>query len=277
MMSAEAAAADGAAAASGGYNFRRIMDDHFEHYKRPPSREPSVDKMPATLAEARAAAAAAGNPAAAASAVRSSRASSRTRTPLRTLIQTSASKTDIHLDSKAAADATTAAAVRDDSKTNGGPPSIFNAAQAAAAAPNLKYRGPSQTVDNIGAIPKRTESMYFKPFEDSEVQHTGKEGVSNGGGGGLQRKKSLPDVQNLVVVTKSQGSKQMTREEISVLSASRRETMRKQIEEIERYKANPILYIINPRVKDWFYRQRLMIFIMFLNLSLAFMFFKLLT
>ena len=66
---------------------------------------------------------------------------------------------------------------------------------------------------------------------------------------GLQRKKSLPDVQNLVVVTAKQGSKQMTREEISVLSSARRETMRRQLEEIERYKANPFLYILNPRLK----------------------------
>merc|ERR1711879_1024183 len=41
-----------AGAASGGYNFQRIMDDHFEHYKRAPSRERSVDKtnLPASLA-----------------------------------------------------------------------------------------------------------------------------------------------------------------------------------------------------------------------------------
>jgi len=63
----------------------------------------------------------------------------------------------------------------------------------------------------------------------------------------LQRKKSLPDVQCLPVVTKSQGSKEMTREEISVLSSSRRENLRKQLEEIERYKSNPLLYILNPR------------------------------
>jgi hypothetical protein len=37
------------------------------------------------------------------------------------------------------------------------------------------------------------------------------------------------------------------REEISVLSSSRRENVRRQIEEIERYKSNPILYILSPR------------------------------
>jgi len=41
--------------ASGGYNFQRVMDDHFEHYKRPPSRERSVDMMnlPSSLVEAK--------------------------------------------------------------------------------------------------------------------------------------------------------------------------------------------------------------------------------
>ena len=67
--------------------------------------------------------------------------------------------------------------------------------------------------------------------------------------GTLQRKKSLPDVQCLDVTTKAQGSKAMTREEISVLSSARREAVRKQLEEIEAYKSNPFLYILNPRVK----------------------------
>lgn len=40
----------------------------------------------------------------------------------------------------------------------------------------------------------------------------------------------------------------MTREEISVLSSARREAVRRQLEEIERYKSNPFLYILNPRV-----------------------------
>lgn len=78
----------------------------------------------------------------------------------------------------------------------------------------------------------------------------------SGGGGGaagygsqLQRKKSLPDVQNLVGVTSSQGSKEMTREEISVLASSRRDNVRRQMEEIQRYKSNPLMYILNPRIQ----------------------------
>lgn len=130
--------------ADGGYNFRRIMDDHFEHYKRPASREQSVDKghMPTVLSEAR-------NP----TLNRQSRQSSRTRTPMRNI---SLSKTDLNAD---AAAAKTEGLVVEEAKTNGGPPNLFGGQE------NIKYRGPSQTIDNIGTIPKRTESMYFKPFE----------------------------------------------------------------------------------------------------------------
>ena len=65
----------------------------------------------------------------------------------------------------------------------------------------------------------------------------------------MQRKKSLPDVQNLESTTAAQGSREMTREEISVLSSSRRDNVRRQMEELERYKHNPLMYIINPRVQ----------------------------
>ena len=64
----------------------------------------------------------------------------------------------------------------------------------------------------------------------------------------LQRKKSLPDVQDLVGVAAQQSSQEMTREEISVLSSARRETVRRQLEEIEAYRSNPFLYLLNPRV-----------------------------
>ena len=65
----------------------------------------------------------------------------------------------------------------------------------------------------------------------------------------MQRKKSLPDVATLPQVTVKQGSTAMTREEISVLSSARREEIRRQLEEAERYRANPILYILNPHIR----------------------------
>ena len=83
---------------------------------------------------------------------------------------------------------------------------------------------------------RKKEIQFWSSFQDTPA-------------GTLQRKKSLPDVQCLDVTTKAQGSKAMTREEISVLSSARREAVRKQLEEIERYKSNPFLYILNPRVK----------------------------
>lgn len=65
----------------------------------------------------------------------------------------------------------------------------------------------------------------------------------------LQRKKSLPDVQDIVQVTASQGSKEMTREEISALSSSRREAVRRDMVESAKYQNNPLMYIIGPRVQ----------------------------
>ena len=112
----------------------------------------------------------------------------------------------------------------------------------------------------VGTIPKRTESLYLKQslepkgkvswnidiiFQFPQFNFNSQDTPT----GTLQRKKSLPDVQCLDVTTKAQGSKAMTREEISVLSSARREAVRRQLEEIEQYKSNPFLYILNPRVK----------------------------
>ena len=41
----------------------------------------------------------------------------------------------------------------------------------------------------------------------------------------------------------------MTREEISVLSSARRDQIRRDIQEAEKYRANPILYIFNPHIR----------------------------
>lgn len=59
----------------------------------------------------------------------------------------------------------------------------------------------------------------------------------------LQRKKSLPDVQQLPI------NKLMSREEVSVLGSARREEVRRLQDESERYKANPLLYLVSPQVK----------------------------
>ncbi|KAI5737661.1 hypothetical protein M8J76_015526 [Diaphorina citri] len=88
----------------------------------------------------------------------------------------------------------------------------------------------------------------------------------------LQRKKSLPDVQVLPTAMTP-----MSREEASVLSSARRHELRRMAEENERLRANPLLYIVSPHVKEWFSRQQLVMLVLFVNVSLAIMFFKLLT
>jgi len=93
----------------------------------------------------------------------------------------------------------------------------------------------------------------------------------------MQRKKSLPDVQALPAVAVKQGTQVMTREEISVLSSARRDQIRRDIQEAEKYRANPILYIFNPHIRDWFSRQQLMLVVVVVNICLAVVFFKLLT
>lgn len=60
----------------------------------------------------------------------------------------------------------------------------------------------------------------------------------------LQRKKSLPDVQQLPYATGA-----MSREEVSALGSARREEVRRRIEESERLRANPLLYLVSPQVK----------------------------
>ncbi|XP_018899720.1 uncharacterized protein [Bemisia tabaci] len=88
----------------------------------------------------------------------------------------------------------------------------------------------------------------------------------------LQRKKSLPDFQGL-----PQATRPIPREEASILSSARREEIRRQQEESERLRANPLLYLVSPHVRDWFSRQQLLILVLFVNISLAIIFIKLLT
>ncbi|KAJ8683535.1 hypothetical protein QAD02_019327 [Eretmocerus hayati] len=90
----------------------------------------------------------------------------------------------------------------------------------------------------------------------------------------LQRKKSLPDVAQPIQLS---ATAPLSREEVSILSSMRREEIRRQIDEHERLRANPLLYLVSPQVKDWFSRQQLVMLVLFINISLALMFIKLLT
>ncbi|XP_067622202.1 uncharacterized protein [Eurosta solidaginis] len=88
----------------------------------------------------------------------------------------------------------------------------------------------------------------------------------------IQRKKSLPDIQDLPLATGA-----MSREEVSALGSARREAVRQQIQINERLRANPFLYLFSPQVKDWFSRQQLLLLVLFLNIILGLMFVKMLT
>ena len=57
-----------------------------------------------------------------------------------------------------------------------------------------------------------------------------------------KRKKSLPGAADAPAAV-------LSREEASVLSSQRREEVRRQVEEAERYRANPLLYFCSPQVK----------------------------
>ena len=157
----------------GGYNFQRIMDDRFEHYKRPPSRERSVDPkigLPPALSEA-----APSNTVTGSAAVKprgrsgsrpplnstsqptqpqtSSRAPSRNRTPLP--LGTSATDMDLDLRRKELEAKMASAAASQ------------NGEAAHEEDPGLRFRGqPSQEIAHLGTIPKRTESLYLKQSLD---------------------------------------------------------------------------------------------------------------
>ena len=62
----------------------------------------------------------------------------------------------------------------------------------------------------------------------------------------FQRKKSLPDVAQPIQLT---ATSPLSREEVSFLSSMRREEIRRQVDESERLRANPLLYLVSPQVK----------------------------
>jgi len=252
---------NGAAPAAGGYNFQKIMDDRFEHYKRPASRERSQD--PGGRAASRGVAASRDGSREAGM----QRAGSRQRTPMEP------SFSDIKPSAGAGLDGLGLEGHHASKNGTGN-----GAANGAAgldfklpAEDQIRFRGVQQEIPHFGAPPKRTESLYMKPGEAAQPQ------LKAVGNSAMQRKKSLPDVAALPTVTVKQGSQAMTREEISVLSSARREEIRRQLDEAERYRANPVLYIFNPHIREWFSRQQLMMVVLFVNVTLAIMFFKLLT
>jgi len=242
---------------AGGYNFQKIMDDRFEHYKRPPSRERSTDRFGAGSRQGSRQQLSRDT-----SRDRLARPASRQRTPMENSF--SDNKPESGLDSL---NLDTPAPTGNGAVATG----TFSPDFKLPAEDQIRYRGVQQEIPHFGAPPKRTESLYMKAADNQQAT------FKVLGTSAMQRKKSLPDVAALPTVTVKQGSQAMTREEISVLSSARREEIRRQLDEAERYRANPILYIFNPHIREWFSRQQLMMVVLFVNVTLAIMFFKLLT
>ncbi|XP_063977064.1 junctophilin-1 isoform X2 [Diachasmimorpha longicaudata] len=235
----------------------QTLNDRLDHYKRPPSRDSSVDRY---------------------------------RVPTR-LIGSRQPSVDKSITSQDGVDRTVrgGSLMRSATPLNG---SVFGSG---AVTPiytpptssqfdiAFKSRGLGQEVIPSGSQPKRTESLYVTPARTLGISSGSGSGGAGGGGGmraipvnsmPLQRKKSLPDVAGPIQLT---ATSPLSREEVSVLSSMRREEIRRQIDESERLRANPLLYLVSPQVKDWFSRQQLVMLVLFINISLALMFFKLLT
>lgn len=103
----------------------------------------------------------------------------------------------------------------------------------------------------------RTGSLYTRKAE-SAVKASG---IAN------TRKKSLPDISNITEPI-------LSRETIAILSSQRREAIRRQEEEAERLRANPLLYLMSPEVWDWLASQQLVILVLVINIALGILFFK---
>ena len=74
---------------------------------------------------------------------------------------------------------------------------------------------------------------------------------------------------NLTLVITISLTISMPREEISVLSSARREEIRRQLDEAERYRANPVLYIFNPHIRVSIMIMLLLKMIMMINTAVA--------
>merc|ERR1719310_84378 len=255
-----------AGSAAGGYNFQKIMDDRFEHYKRPPSRERSTDRFGLGSRQG-SRQQLSRDPSR--DRVGPPRPASRQRTPMENSF--SDNKPDTGLDSLNLDGGPAHGPTGNGSATGAGAGGSFSPDFKLPAEDQIRFRGVQQEIPHFGAPPKRTESLYMKAGDNQQAT------FKVPGTSAMQRKKSLPDVAALPTVTVKQGSQAMTREEISVLSSARREEIRRQLDEAERYRANPILYIFNPHIREWFSRQQLMMVVLFVNVTLAIMFFKLLT
>ncbi|XP_065205789.1 junctophilin-1 isoform X2 [Planococcus citri] len=231
------------------YSFKQAMSDHFDHYTRPPSRDSSVDRY------TRAASRLSGN----------SRQPSVDRTkPPEPMQPDSRSGSVFRAMTPVQANTGNGSVTGMNPVPNRIP---SNNGQAPFEDFILRKRSIGQDiVPSPVGHPKRTESLYVVPNKKDSMNKSTPVATQ------IQRKKSMPDFQVLPNATSG-----MSREEVSVLSSARREEMRRLQEENERLRANPLLYLVSPHVKEWFSRQQLLMLVLFVNISLAFVFYKMLT
>ena len=149
---------------AGGYNFQKIMDDRFEHYKRPPSRERSAglgsrqgsrqqlggvsrDASRDRLHQPQAAA----------------RPASRQRTPMAGELAPSDNKNNgldsLNLDGASAVKQTGNGSIAGNN---------FSTDFKLPAEDQIRFRGVQQEIPHFGAVPKRTESLYMKPGQNNQ-------------------------------------------------------------------------------------------------------------
>ena len=145
-----AGAAGGAAnTTQGGYNFQKIMEDRFEHYKRPASRERSGSRQQLSRDPSR---------------DRLARPGSRQRTPSQTVENSKANGlAGLDLDTVNTAKPSTG------NGSAGGGGGNFSSDLRLPAEDQIRYRGVQQEIPHFGAPPKRTESLYMKPSNNQQA------------------------------------------------------------------------------------------------------------
>ncbi|CAG7837111.1 unnamed protein product [Allacma fusca] len=268
-------------------SYPTAMSDHFDHYKqRPGSRDSSVDRFNPNANRARSRTRA---PTPEVTHGPQSRASSRHRTPFMDNPQgstpglrssTMALDASLLSESQARLRGETPARNSGKESPSGGLGADNNSVISGSSVFDeniMRQRGLGQEIPPVPYTPKRTESLFI-PAAVPKAPLSNLPKISGGGGGGggaggvPKRKKSLPDANLLPKSTPG-----MSREEVAALGSARRQELHRMQNEAERLRANPLLYLLNPNIKNWFSRQKLMVLVLFINLSLAIMFLQLLT
>ena len=149
----------GASQAGGGYNFQKIMDDRFEHYKRPPSRERSADRYGLGSRQG-----SRQQLSRDVSRDRINRPQSRQRTPMNPEQGLSENKTSSGLDSL------NLDAIVSHPTGNGAVGGGLSDLKLPVE-DQLRFRGVHQEIPHFGAPPKRTESLYMKPVESQQATY----------------------------------------------------------------------------------------------------------